>query len=133
MKKFMMMAALLGFAVACGGEKKAEDKKADEATAAPEVVVVEETVAEETVAEEVKSTQEIKLVTPDADMLKDLTIDIPANKVKNTKEATNDAKPIMPDSKALEGAPRTDTNLSLTVKENTNLKLDNAGSVTVAK
>ncbi len=45
MKKFMFLAALLGFAVACGGQK-VEDQK-EEAAAAEVEAVVEETVVDE--------------------------------------------------------------------------------------
>lgn len=50
MKKFMFLAALLGFAVACGGQK-VEDQK-EEAAAAEVEAVVEEAVVEEAPAVE---------------------------------------------------------------------------------
>lgn len=54
MKKFMFLAALLGFAVACGGQK-VEDQK-EEAAAAEVEAVVEETVVDEVPAVEKEAT-----------------------------------------------------------------------------
>ena len=51
MKKFMFLAALLGFAVACGGQK-VEDQKEEAAAAEVEAVVEETDVVDETVVDE---------------------------------------------------------------------------------
>lgn len=55
MKKLMLFAALLGFAVACGGNEKKEEPKNDEATveATAEVDASEEATEEATETEEV--------------------------------------------------------------------------------
>jgi hypothetical protein len=75
MKKFLFMAALLGFAVACGGQKT-EDKKAEEAAPAVESVEVVEEVA---VAPDavVEAPEEVK-VAPSAD----IDMEFEANKRK---------------------------------------------------
>lgn len=121
----MMMAALAGFMVACGSEKKAEEKT--EAAVTPETVVVEDVTAEETTATPEATTVNLTEIKANEKEI----IDIPAHQVKGAKK-DNDAQLILPDSKLQKADEATNT-LNLNADASIEIKTDNITIAEVVK
>lgn len=125
MKKLMIMAALAGFMVACGSEKKAEENT--DAAATPETAVVEDVTAE-------VATTAPEAITVDYSDIKaneKATIDVPLHKVKGSKES-NEPKLIIADSK-LETKDSTPANISLNVANDLDIKAEDITVLEVVK
>lgn len=125
MKKLIMMAALAGFMVACGSEKKAEEKT--DAAATPETAVVEDVTAEKTTA----APEAITVDYSDIKANEKATIDVPLHKAKGSKES-NEPKLIIADSK-LETKDSTPANISLNVANDLDIKAEDITVLEVVK